>query len=91
MNRQTTHSLYEDQDGLATEASTKAFSDQWQRWVLALLSAIWFGCALSATTITLVPPQSQLLVPVWLLGFNSVSYPLITFIVDRVLMIVDDA
>nr|UZP48229.1 AvaQ [Aspergillus versicolor] len=66
------NALYEDQDGLATEASTKAFSDQWQRWVLALLSAIWFGCALSATIITLVPPQSQLLVPVWLLGFNSI-------------------
>ena len=66
--------LYEDQDGLATEASTKAFSDKWQRWALVLLSAVWFGCALSVTIIALVPPQSLLLVPFWLLAVNSVSY-----------------
>jgi hypothetical protein len=70
----TNNALYEDEDGLATEASTNAFSDKWQRLALALLSAIWFGCALSLTIITLIPPQSHLLVPFWLLVVNSVSF-----------------
>ena len=69
----TNNALYEDEGGLANEASTKAFSDKWQRLALALLSAIWFGCALSLTIITLIPPQSQLLVPFWLpSGFNGI-------------------
>lgn len=71
-SRGSTNALYQDQDGLATEASTKAFSDTWQRWALAMLSAVWFGCALAVTIITLVS-QSPLLVPVWLLAVNSVS------------------
>ncbi|KAJ5775770.1 uncharacterized protein N7511_000781 [Penicillium nucicola] len=75
-----TNSLYEDEDGVATEASIKAFSDQWQRLALALLSAIWFGCALSLTIIALIPPQTQLLVPIWLLGINSVSLIIPTFV-----------
>lgn len=65
--------IYEDEDGVATEASIRAFSDTWQRLALAMLSAIWFGCALCLTIITLIPPQSQLLVPFWLLVGNSVS------------------
>lgn len=83
------NALYEDQDGLATAASTKAFSDKWQRWLLALLSTIWLGCALSLTIITTLS-QSSWLVPAWLLAVNSVRYPLIPCMVD-ISCIDDDA
>ncbi|GAD93452.1 ABC transporter [Paecilomyces variotii No. 5] len=68
----TNNSLYEDEDGLATEASIKAFSDEWQRLAIALLSAIWVCCALSLAIITLREPKNLLLVPFWLLVVNSI-------------------
>ncbi|KAJ5570856.1 hypothetical protein N7535_004516 [Penicillium sp. DV-2018c] len=74
----TNKAPYEDEDGRATAESTKAFSDKWQRLTVALLSAIWVGCALSLTILTLIPPRSSLLVPFWLLGANSIIFCLET-------------
>jgi hypothetical protein len=72
--RKTNNSLYhEDEDGVATEASVKAFSDTWQRVVVALLSAIGCYCTLSLAIITLILHRSILLISFWQLVANSVS------------------
>lgn len=58
--------LYEDQDGVATQESVKAFSDKRQRIAIAGLSAVGFVVSLALATITTNSPWRTQLVEHWL-------------------------
>lgn len=58
--------LYEDEDGKATEESTKAFSDKFPRISIALLTIIGFSVTLALAIITTLEGPGVYVVENWL-------------------------
>jgi hypothetical protein len=60
------YDLYEDEDGKATEESTKAFSDKIPRFSIAILSTIGFSTVLTLAIITTLQGPTAYMVENWL-------------------------
>jgi hypothetical protein len=60
------HDLYEDEDGKATEESTKAFSDKFPKISITILTIVGFFVALALAVITTLRGPGVYLVENWL-------------------------
>lgn len=59
-------SVYHDEDGEASEESLQAFSDQWQRVAIALLSASGFSVTLALALLTTLEVNASSALVDWL-------------------------
>jgi hypothetical protein len=58
--------LYEDEDGIATDESMRAFSDRLPRYAIAVLSPAGFAAALAAAILTTQQGPHAREIPDWL-------------------------
>lgn len=68
---------YEDEDGVATDASMEAFSDKWQRIAISVLSVVGFEVVLALAIVVTQSEQNHFVVPCWLQVGSWVSSSLI--------------